>query len=314
MVALVALATIVSGCRSGQGSSATSSASSASPGPEDSAPGGSASGPLSGILSSSNPFASPATSLGSHGARSGPPANPFAGTPAENWANGAAGITIPAAHPVGTFSASQVAAAYAMTRKLLIAQNLDRATLLGGRPTAFANLLTAQERKDFLAGLNKTGLAKNGDQLSTRYWVASFAPGTTSLVGSVIKVHGTMSARTASEQGNKVLAIDINYRFVYVVQPQHRPQDWMRIVGRLHGYVEFFNWANPGGTLQPWVLYRPGMAGGKCGMSDGYTHPDFPSDQSAPGQPSDQPSGTPIDPYSMANPEQQGNCQATTGT
>jgi hypothetical protein len=319
MVALVALGTIVSGCRPGPGSSAASGAS-----PSSARSGGTASGDPdsgdagsgvpAGILSASNPFASPATSLGPHDPTSGPPADPFAGTPAEHWANGAAGIAVPAAHLAGPFSAGQVAAAYAMTRKLLIAQNLDRKTLLGGYPAAFADLLTAEQRKEFLAGLNKTGVAKNGDPLSTRDWVVSFAPGTTTLVGDVIKVHGTMSARAAKYQGYNVLDVDINYRFVYAVQPPHQPQDWMRVVGRLHGYVEFFNWANPGGTLQPWVRNDPGMAGGKCGTTDGYTHPDFPGNRPAPGQPSEQPTGTPIDPYSMANPEGPGNCQAITGT
>jgi hypothetical protein len=74
---------------------------------------------------------------------SGPPADPFTGTPADHWADGAAGITMPAAAPRGPYSASEVAAAYATTRRLLIAQNLDHTTLLGGAPTAFADVLTA---------------------------------------------------------------------------------------------------------------------------------------------------------------------------
>ena len=138
-----------------------------------------------------------------------PPADPFANTDAENWADGAAGIVIPAAHPVGGYTAAQVADAYQTTGKLLIAAALDRQTLLGGAPTAFADLLTRQQRTQFLAGLNKTGVDKQGNKLSTRAMVTSFAPGTTQLIGSVIKVSGTMSVRAAVDQRQKVLAVDV---------------------------------------------------------------------------------------------------------
>jgi hypothetical protein len=64
--------------------------------------------------------------LGEISAGDGPPADPFAGTPAENWANGESGIVIPAAKPVGSFTAAQVMKAYQTTRQLLIAANLDK--------------------------------------------------------------------------------------------------------------------------------------------------------------------------------------------
>src|SRR5215472_16507105 len=156
----------------------------------------------------------------------GPPADPFAGTPADGWADGAAGIVPPPARPVGGFSAAQVAAAYATTRKLLIAANLDRQTLLGGPPTAFAKLLTARQRAEFLDGLNKKGVHKGGYPVSTRKWVASFAPGSAKLVGNVIKVHGAMSARSIRESGMVVLAIEVNYIFGYAIEPPHHPADW----------------------------------------------------------------------------------------
>ena len=185
-----------------------------------------------GAVPPTSASASP-TSASSAGARllAGPPADPFAGTPADHWADGTAGITIPGAVSHGPFTASEVAAAYATTRNLLIAQNLDQTTLRGGAPTAFADALSAQQRTQFIAGLDKIGLSKQGDGLSTRNWVASFAPGTTTLIGTVIKVHGTMSARAATDQGDPVLDINVNYRFVYAIEPPHAPADWMRIVG-----------------------------------------------------------------------------------
>ena len=172
-------------------------------------------------------------------------------------------------------------------------------------------MLTAQQRAQFIAGLDKIGLNKQGYELSTRTWVASFAPGTTALIGTVIKVHGTMSARSAVDKGSTILDIDVNYRFVYAVEPPHAPADWMRVVGQVTGYIEFDDWQDPGGPIQPWdVTAYPAEAGTRCGMTDGYGHPDYP------GGPPDkvQPTGAPIDPYSMSNPDTTGVCRRTTGT
>jgi hypothetical protein len=265
------------------------------------------------VPSSASPTAASPTAAVSPGAQplTGSPADPFAGTAAAQWADGAAGITLPAAVSHGPFTASQVAGAYATTRKLLIAQNLDQSTLRGGAPTAFAGLLTPQQRSQFTAGLDKIGLSKQGYALSTRDWVASFAPGTTTLIGSVIKVHGTMSARSATDQGQTVLEINVNYRFVYAVEPPHDPADWMRIVGQVTGYVEFDNWQDPGGPIQPWVISAlPSEAGARCGTTDGYSHSDY---QGGPAS-KVQPSGAPINPYSMSNASTTGICQNTTGT
>lgn len=236
----------------------------------------------------------------------GPPADPFSGTPADHWADGAAGITSPPAKPAGTFTSAQVAAAYATTRKILVAQNLDPATLRGGKPTAFEKLLTRDQLSQFARGLAKVGLAKGGMPLSTRAWVASFAPRSAYLVGGAIKVHGTMSARAATTGGSKVLDVDVNYRFVYVVEPPGKPQDWMRIVGQVSGYIEFFNWQNPAGPLQPWIVSAyPSEAGAQCATTDGFIHPDYPSGPRT----SVRPTGPAIDPYSMAIARHVGTCQ-----
>jgi hypothetical protein len=239
----------------------------------------------------------------------GPPSDPFAGTPAENWANGAAGIVVPKATITGPFTLSQVASAYQTARQLLIAQNLDHTTLLGGAPTAFEKLLTSSQRSQFVAGLDKTGTDSHGNELSTRAWLASFAPGTV-LIGSVIKVHGTMSARAGTYEGQPVLDIEVNYRFVYPVEPAHAPQDWMRVVGELTGMVQFGDWDNNQVWL-PVMLTSDSQAGVRCDINDGYIHPEFPN-----GSPDRvQPSGTPVDPYSMQDNSANGNaCQATTGT
>jgi hypothetical protein len=243
----------------------------------------------------------------------GPPALPFASTPAQNWADGAAGIVVPAAKPVGQFTAAQVAAAYQTTRKLLIAADLDKSTLLGGAPTTFADLLISQERTQFLAGLNERGVTKDGSPFSTRSWVTSFAPGSTELIGSVIKVRGTMSAKSArvSSTDTVQLVITVNYVFAYAIEPPDTPADWMRLVTHQHGDIDFEPWPYLGDPLQPWDSTAISVAGALCGTTDGYLHPQYPN-KSAPGA-NPAPSGPAVNPYSFATPDGAG-CTKSTGT
>jgi hypothetical protein len=255
--------------------------------------------------------ASGLASVAAPGVPGGPPADPFAGTPAEQWPEGAAGIALPAAAPAGDFTAAQVAAAEQTTRNILIAAQLDWPTLRGGAPTAFASLLSSQQRAYFLDNLDNNTL-KDDAVLNTRVWVVSFAPGTTTFVTNVVKVHGSMSAGTGVLAGRTALKITVNYLFAYAVQPPGHPDEWMRIVAHNYGAVYFAQWDDPGGPLEPWLQNRISPAGAQCGMADGYVHPDYPS--AAPS--SVQPSGVPRDPYSTATPPDSSTagCGATTGT
>lgn len=243
----------------------------------------------------------------------GPPADPFAGTPADHWADGAAGIVVPSARSHGEFTAAQVHATEEEARKILIAENLDWPTLRGGAPTAFADLLTSQQRGDFIKGLDKIGLNKKGLPLSTRGWVTSFAPGTTKFVTTAVKVHGSMSAVTASSSGRTVLRVQVDYLFTYAVEPPGHPGDWMRIVVQDYDSLDFAQWNDPGGPLEPWLSSTEGgTAGGQCGMTDGYIHPAYPNGA----QSKVRPSGAPVNPYSTAPPPTSSSyaCHATTGT
>ena len=242
----------------------------------------------------------------------GPPADPFAGSPSDGWPVGTAGIAIPAARGHGPYTATQVRSAYETTRKLLIAGNLNWPTLRGGAPTAFADLLTAQQRTRFLGGLRTTALDKHGEEENTRTWVTSFAPGGTKFVTTVVKVHGTMSAGTATVSGTELLRITFDYLLVFAVEPPGHPGDWMRIVQQQYGHMDFARWDDPNGSLEPWISVGYSTAGGQCGERDGYIHPDYP--QGPP--PSVQPSGAPQDPYTFATPSAAAGlyCHRTTGT
>jgi len=241
----------------------------------------------------------------------GASANPFLGTPANDWADGAAGIVAPPAESVGGFTAAQVEAAYATTGELVAAASLDRQTLLGGQPAALERLLTARQRTVFTAGLGAHGLGKDGRPLSTRSWVASFAPGTAQLDGGVIKVRGTMDAVVVTESGRQLLRVEVNYSFVYAVEPPNNTTDWSRVVTRQYGSVDFARWDDPHGALEPWdkTVVDP-LSGVACGPADGYIHPAYPSNGSI----SAQQSRLVIRPYSRALPAASGACPSTRGS
>ena len=242
---------------------------------------------------------------------SGPPADPFASSPADKWADGAAGIVLPAARPIGQYPVSKVEYAYQTTRELLVAAALDKQTLNGGAPTAFANLLTQDQRTQFVSQLDKIGIDKYGDALSTRSWIMQFAPGTATLIGSAIKMHGTMSAVATKDSGGyPILQVKIDYLVVYAIEPPNKPADWMRVVSQFYGTVDFGSWQDADTPFEPWWNAAPSTAGALCGTRDGFNHPDYPNANSG----GVAPSGAPVNPYSFAAPSSNGGCHATTGT
>ena len=312
---MAGLCLVAAGCSAASSPSSATSSQEASPASYGGAPL-----TLNNAPGLSSAFGSPAAPRSAAAPRdtvaAGPPGDPFAGTPADDWADGAAGIKLPAAKPIGGFTRDQVKFAYQRTRKLLVAANLDPATLLGGAPTAFAGLLTAQDRTWFLHGLNKKGVDKQGDALSTRGMVMSFPPGKAQLIGDAIKVHGTMHARAAVDKdGYNVLDVQVDYLFVYAIEPPHTPASWMRIVNEVGWTLSFGDWAGAATTFEPSISTTGigGVAGVLCGTSDGYQHPDYPDNPSAEARPSDSPTGTPVDPYVMGQSRPAG-CQAVTRT
>jgi hypothetical protein len=240
----------------------------------------------------------------------GPPADPFSGTPAEHWADGAAGITIPAARAHGPYTAAQVRSAYETTREMLIAGNLNWPTLRGGAPKAFEKLLIKSELREFLAGLRTTKVDKSGGNENSRGWITTFAPGSTKFVTTMVKVHGTMKASVVTESGGPVLRITVDYLFVYAVEPPGDPADWMRVVQQQSGTVDFARWDDQGSSFEPWYTMAGSPSGVRCSAHDGYIHPDYPS-----GPPDTvQASGTPVNPYSLATRAPGGGCRPVTGT
>jgi len=86
----------------------------------------------------------------------------------------------------------------------------------------------------------------------------------------------------------------------------------MRVLDHQYGSVDFARWDGPGGPLEPWDQTIIGNAGIRCGTTDGYIHPDYPSERTpVPAQ-----SGPAINPYSLSTSVPGGGavCGRTSGT
>jgi hypothetical protein len=135
---------------------------------------------------------------------------PFAGSPAERWADGAAAIVVPKATPVGTFTSAQVAAALKLAKTLLVGANLAPGTLRGERPeSALAVLDPKQPRMldDVNSWLRAPGKKHDPLMLFSRFDPAEVRP-----AGDVVKVRGRMTFK-AGAHGS--VAIHMDYTFVY---------------------------------------------------------------------------------------------------
>jgi hypothetical protein len=136
-------------------------------------------------------------------------ARPFAGTPAESWADGAAGIVLPDAKAVGEFDADQVAATTQLVRSVLIASRLDRKLLVDHDPTGYLGFLAPDARGQL------EPLFADGREPEVQALVSLVAPGST-LLPVEAKVSGTMSVR----QGKAgELVVHTNYVFAYAFEP-----------------------------------------------------------------------------------------------
>ncbi|GIH76374.1 hypothetical protein Plo01_28030 [Planobispora longispora] len=197
---------------------------------------------------------------------------PFRGSPAEKFADGAAGIAVPEAEAVGSFSAEDVRSALETSSRLLQAAYLDRQTLLGGKPDAYAALLDPEQRKGFLKDLDHKDPEKD-----TRGWVNSFAPGTTELVGDVIKVQGRLTPVAAKDaDGEPELRVDYEARFVYAVRPAGKQEPIVRVMTYVKAHHLFWR-DRPGGKLRNWdgETANAWSAGIRCDSTGAFLQPDF---------------------------------------
>lgn len=227
---------------------------------------------------------------------------PFRGSPALQWAEGAAAIEVPPATAVGGMSQDQVADALAKAKAFLVAANLDPATLRGERPEAALALLDPRQPEvpqSLARGLAQPDADEkdNPVMLFTRFDPAEVRP-----VGDVVKVRGSMRAE-AGDPGE--LRVVTDYTFVHpmtkggesvqrtIVRRQITfsvldPSRWQATKGRLQLHRYDSEWSNV-----------------RCEATRGFLHPDFPQDMT----PGTQPSGPASDPYDRSRDIQGEGCR-----
>ncbi|HBF78751.1 MAG TPA: hypothetical protein DD420_02060 [Streptomyces sp.] len=213
---------------------------------------------------------------------------PFRGSPALRWADGAEGIEVPEAKAVGGLDRDQVAHALRMTKQLLVEADLDPATLRGERPGKALELLDPLQEgwlEEVRRGLREPARDHDPLMLFTR-----FDPDEARLLGDVVKTRGRMTFE-AGQAGS--VEVHADYTFVYPLV-KAGGDDVTRTIVRRRMTTAVFDparWVATRGRLS--VLRTDQNIGNSaCDVYDGFLHPTFPGD--APGT---APDGAATDPY-----------------
>jgi hypothetical protein len=158
---------------------------------------------------------------------------PFEGSPAANYAEGAAGVVMPRATKIAEWSAADVGRDLAAVKSALIASHLDHRVLVSRDTSAFLAMLApadrSQVRKDFA-------------NPKTRGYVVEIAPGT-KLLPDQPRVAGKTTIAAASDQGGRHLEIVTNYVWVYPFDAPTAMDDQRQVV--VHDEIH-------------WRFFRPG--------------------------------------------------------
>ncbi|MGW6841187.1 hypothetical protein [Streptomyces sp. NPDC054958] len=230
---------------------------------------------------------------------------PFRGSPAADWANGAAGITMPEARAVGWMSAAQVEQALARSRDFIVTSGLDRGVLRGERPEQAIALINPHQKdvQDLLKTAFQTPTEKNDPLLL----FSRFQPTRSQLVGDVVKTKGQLTYREG-ERGALQVTADVT--FVYPVTRANADAGGDgdgdgEIVRTIVRRELVLSWDDPDKvTTEPGtfsiVSYKYDMTNGGCGAPTGYLTPPFGDERRA------DEAGTEVDPYDRRGPVAQG--------
>ncbi|MGW0898329.1 hypothetical protein ACWD0G_15230 [Streptomyces goshikiensis] len=217
---------------------------------------------------------------------------PFRGSPALQWADGAAGIEVPAATAAGGMSKEQVAGALDQAKRFLVAANLDPAVLRGERPEAVLKLLDPQGEQD--RRLLEKALDRPTAERDPLWLVTRFPAAEVRLATDVVKTRGRMTFE-AGKPGEVKVSLDYTFTYALTKAAPGSEEVTRTIVRR---QFELYlrdpaRWQETTeGTLQLGdSSHEYGNA--RCGVSDGYLHPSFSTD----GPDEVAPSGAPVDPY-----------------
>ncbi|MFG1809554.1 hypothetical protein [Streptomyces sp. NPDC049040] len=216
---------------------------------------------------------------------------PFRGSPAEQWRDGTAGISMPAPQATGWMTEKQVAQALDRTLSFLAASSLDPDVLRGGRPTKAIALINPHQRdvQDYLAAAFSKP-SKDDDPL---LMFSRFAQSEVRLAGGVVKTRGQITFREG-KRGALEVTSDVTYVYP-LVRAASGSHEVARTIARRETVM---SWDDPAkvitepGTFS-FVSYKVDSANGGCGGYTGYFTPGFTSDRATRGSGS----GPEVDPY-----------------
>ncbi|CAL2070126.1 hypothetical protein [Streptomyces murinus] len=237
---------------------------------------------------------------------------PFRGSPAAHWADGAAGITVPAARATGWMDKAQVARALAQSKEFLVAAGLDSHVLRGERPSKAIAVLNPRQRdvqRYLRAALSAKAPTPETDPLLL---FSRFRPDQARLVGDVVKTRGRLSYREGKRGAVEVTA---DVTFVYPVTPAEGGGEVLRTIVRREVVM---SWDDPSKVItEPGTMsllsYALDLTNGGCSAPTGYFVPPFGNtqhpDQAHRLDPYDR--SKPLDKNSGARPAT-GNCATAT--
>ncbi|HVK21873.1 MAG TPA: hypothetical protein VM677_10980 [Actinokineospora sp.] len=170
-------------------------------------------------------------------------AEPFAGTPAADWADGEAGVVIPPVEAIGGHTAAEVADAYQRARAVVLAAMLDPTVIMGVDSEPYLRLFAPGDRADLRAALS--------DPERVNGFLVRFEPGTT-LLPRPPKVRGRMWAESAG--AGKLL---VRTRFV-VAYPLHTDSGPRVEVARLDTDLTIVGKGGPAADRGVWLSRAEG--------------------------------------------------------
>ncbi|MFD5323890.1 hypothetical protein [Streptomyces sp. NPDC127092] len=226
---------------------------------------------------------------------------PFKGSPALRWADGAAGIELPAAKATGWMSKTQVETALKRSKDFLVASNLDPAVLAGGRPEAALKLIDPKQ-PEMRERLEKA-LAKPTEENDPTFLVSRFSPSRFRLVGSVVKARGHMTVERGKGKEEGAVLVHADYTFVYpLVKARPGADEVARTVVRREVIFAFYQPGRYAVTKGRLILndYDSQFGNSACDTGDGFFHPMFPEDHTTAPDPAQ--TGPAIDPYDRSKP------------
>ncbi|WP_432056862.1 hypothetical protein [Streptomyces sp. bgisy022] len=216
---------------------------------------------------------------------------PFRGSPAARWADGAAGITVPEARATGWMSKGEVAKALKKTRDFLVASSLDPDVLRGERPREAIAMLNPHQKdvQDFVTAAFRAPSRENDPLLL----FSRFEGSKVRLVGDVVKARGRITFEEG-ERGAVEVTTDVTY--VYPVAPAAGGGD--EVVRTIVRREVVMSWDDPEkvvidpGTFSL-VSYKVDSTNGGCDTFTGYLTPPFGAERAG-SPPRD---GAVVDPY-----------------